>query len=58
VGGLLTTQNTPIAESHSWALVCHLLKFTPMNFFGFIASENQPSLNAYQVFGLLKIIAI
>jgi hypothetical protein len=32
------TQNTPIEESHSWAFVCHLLKFTPLTFSGFIAS--------------------
>jgi fucose 4-O-acetylase-like acetyltransferase len=32
------TQKTPIAVSHNWALVCHLLKFTPANFSGFIAS--------------------
>jgi hypothetical protein len=40
VGGLLMTLNTPIAESHSWSLVCHLLKFTPVNFPGFIALES------------------
>jgi hypothetical protein len=38
-GGLLMTQNTPIAESYSWALVYHLLKFTLVNLSGFIALE-------------------
>jgi len=33
--------------SHNWALVCHLLKFTPVNFSGFIASVDPLVITKY-----------